>query len=106
MTAKEKLTPIYAAFYILPRVSGNNLLACRTRRLPHGGEETLPGTLDDARKDIARCQARGLPALLYQYGWKQRGFRGSEFSDGIREENAALADLRAHPERNAGSVGF
>lgn len=103
----EMLTPVYVAYYIDPDIRGYNAFSCYTGRRKFGGGETVAVTLGKARKALRECQERGLPAILYQFGWKERGYnKGEGPCNGIVESNEAMKDLRQHPERNHGSAWF
>jgi hypothetical protein len=101
----EKLTPVYAAFYIDPDISGYNAFSYFTERGQFGGHETVSVTLGKARQALRECQEREMPAYLYQFGWKERGYnKGEGPCNGVVESNEAMKELRRHPERNHGSA--
>ena len=73
---QEKLTPVYAAFYIPPNAPpGSDTVSIRPKRDRYGIETPTPTSKKRAIEDVMNCP---YPAYAYQYGWKGRGFQIGE----------------------------
>lgn len=80
-----KLTPIYATFYVIPNVSGNNRFPFRQKKDRYGVSNAVPTSRKQAEADILKLQKEGYPAFAYHYGWKEKGLK-PDLSDKIDDK--------------------